>query len=122
MLSYNAVLFPIVLRPIVVLIRIGLRRLSLASSSLTEFPTLRRNCYVAFLAAPSVTFAMTTGAKRNQVLHHVAAELASAFYVMDLQTFHGTALLAPPAISLQNPDSEFLVLFRAQFKPGLLLT
>jgi len=65
---------------------------------------------------------MTTGTKRNQVLHHVAAELASAFYVMDLQAFHGTALLAPPAISFQDPDSEFLVLFRAQFKPRLLLT
>jgi hypothetical protein len=65
---------------------------------------------------------MTNGAKRNQVLHHVSAELASAVYVMDLQAFRGTALLTPPAISLQNPDSEFLVLFRAQFKPGLLLT
>jgi hypothetical protein len=41
---------------------------------------------------------------------------------MDLQALHGTALLTPPAISFQNPDSEFLVLFRAQFKPGLLLT
>jgi hypothetical protein len=122
MLNCNAVLFPIVLWPIVALIRSGLRRLSLGSSSLTEFPTLRRNCYIAFLPAPSVTFAMTTGTKRNQVLHHVAAELAPTFHVMDLQPFHGTALLAPPAISLQNLDSEFLVLFRAQFKPGLLLT
>ncbi|OLE16685.1 MAG: hypothetical protein AUG83_02005 [Acidobacteria bacterium 13_1_20CM_4_57_11] len=69
-----------------------------------------------------MTFAMTTGAKRNQVLHHVAAELASVFHVMDLQAFHGTALLAPPAISLQNVDSEFFVFFRAQFMPGLLLT
>jgi hypothetical protein len=65
---------------------------------------------------------MTTGAKRNQVLHHVTAELASALHVMDLQAFHGTALLASPSISLQNLDSQFLVLFRAQFKPGLLLT
>ncbi len=69
-----------------------------------------------------MTFAVTTGAKCNQVLHHVVAELASAVYVMDFQAFHGTALLAPPAISLQEPESGFFVLFRAQFKPGLLLT
>ncbi len=65
---------------------------------------------------------MTTDAKRNQVVHHIATELAPAFHVMDLQTFHGTALLTPPTISLQDPDSEFRVLFRAQFMPGVLLT
>ncbi len=69
-----------------------------------------------------MTFAMTTDTKSYQVVHHIVTELAPAFYVMDLQAFHGTALLAPPAISLQNLDSEFLELFLAQFKPGLLLT
>jgi len=69
-----------------------------------------------------VTFAMTTDAKRNQVVHHVATELAPAFYVMDLQAFHGTALLAPPTISFQDPVSNYCVLFRVQFEPGLLLT
>jgi hypothetical protein len=52
------------------------------------------------LPAPSVTFAVTTNAKRNQVRHHVATELALAFNVMDLQALHGTALLTPPAVSL----------------------
>ena len=74
------------------------------------------------LAAPSVTFAMTTDAKRNQVVHHITTEVAPGLHVMNLQAFHGTALLAPPAISLQEPESGFFVLFRAQFKPGLLLT
>jgi hypothetical protein len=41
---------------------------------------------------------------------------------MDLQTFHGTALLTPPTISLQDSDSEFRVIIRAQFEPGSLLT
>jgi hypothetical protein len=75
-----------------------------------------------FLPAPSVTLAVTTDAKRNQVVHHIATEPAPGLHVMDLQAFHGTALLAPPTISLQDPDSEFRVLLRAQFKPGLLLT
>src|SRR6266478_9608929 len=75
-----------------------------------------------FLPAPSVTFAMTTDAKRNQVVHHIVTKLTPGFHVMDLQAFHGTALLTPPAISLQDPDSEFRVLFRAQFMPGLFLT
>ena len=95
------------------------------SCSLSRMPTALqaiRHASPLFLPTPTVTFPMTTGAKRNQVLHHVAAELASAFYVMDLQAFHAAALLAPPTVSLQNPDSELLVLFRAQFRPRLLLT
>jgi len=75
-----------------------------------------------FLPAPSVTLAVTTGAKCNQVFQDIVTKPAPGLRVMDLQTFHGTALLAPPTISLQDPDSEFRVLFRAQFKPGLLLT
>jgi hypothetical protein len=51
----------------------------------------------SFLSTPSVTFAMTTDAKRNQVVDHIAAEPTPGFHVMDLQTFHGTALLTPPA-------------------------
>ena len=81
------------------------------------------SCEVSlFLPAPSVTFAVTTGAKRNQVVHHIATELAPAFYVMDLQAFHGTALLAPPAISLEHACPDDCVFFRIQFEPGLLLT
>ena len=71
------------------------------------------------LPVPPVAFAVTCGAKRNQVVHHIVAKPAPGFHVMDLQPFHGTALLTPPAISFQDPDSEFRVLFRAQFKPRL---
>ncbi len=63
------------------------------------------------LPAPSVTFAMTTDAKRDQVVHHIATQPAPGFLVMDLQALHGTALLTPPTISFQNPESEFRVLF-----------
>jgi hypothetical protein len=38
----------------------------------------------SFLPVPSVTFAMTIDAKRYQVVHQIAAEPASGFYVMDL--------------------------------------
>ena len=76
----------------------------------------------SFLPAPSVTFAVTTDAKGNQIVHQIVAEPAPGFYVMDLQAFHGTALLTPPSISFQNPEPEFRVFFRAQFKPGSLLT
>jgi len=76
----------------------------------------------SILPAPSVTFAVTTDAERNQVVHHIATELAPASYVMDLQAFHGTALLAPPAIPFQDPVSDYCVFFRVQFEPRLLLT
>jgi hypothetical protein len=65
---------------------------------------------------------MTTDAKRNQVVHHIAAEPTPGFHVMDLQAFHGTALLAPPTVSFQDPVSDNSVFFRVQFDPGLLLT
>jgi hypothetical protein len=45
-----------------------------------------------FLPAPSVPFAVTTTAKRNQVVHYIATEPAPWPDVMDLQAFHGTAL------------------------------
>jgi|SRR5215469_3831973 len=53
------------------------------------------------LPPPSVIFTVTTGAKRSQVVHHIATELAPESYVMDLQVHHGTALLAPVAISFE---------------------
>ncbi len=65
---------------------------------------------------------MTVGTERNQIMHHIAAELAPGFHVMDLQAFHGTALLAPPAISLEHACPDDCVFFRIQFEPGLLLT
>jgi len=69
-----------------------------------------------------MTFAVTTDAKRDQVVHHIITEPAPRVHVMDLQAFHGTALLTPPTISFQDSDSEFRVLFRAHFDPGPLLT
>jgi hypothetical protein len=45
----------------------------------------RRGELQLVLPTPSVTFAMTTDAKRNQVVHHIATELTPAFHVMDLQ-------------------------------------
>ena len=70
-----------------------------------------------FLPAPSMTFPVTTDAKRNQVMHHIATELAPAFHVMDLQPFHGTALLTPPTISFEHADSYHCILFWIQFEP-----
>jgi len=74
------------------------------------------------LSAPSVTVAVTTDAKRNQVVHHVITKPAPGVHMMDLQALHGTTLLTPPTISLQDLDSEFRALFQAQFESGLLLT
>ena len=68
-----------------------------------------------------VAFVVTTDAECNQVVHHIATESAPGFHVMDLQAFHGTALLAPPAISFQNLVSNYGVFFRVQLEPRLLL-
>jgi hypothetical protein len=76
---------------------------------------------MSFLPAPSVTFAVTTDAKPNQVVHHIVTIMAPGFHVMDLQTFHGTALLAPAAISLEHACADDCVLFGIQFESRLLL-
>jgi len=39
------------------------------------------------LPAPSVTFAVRTDAKCNQVVHHIATEPSPWLHVMDLQAF-----------------------------------
>jgi len=44
--------------------------------------------------------------ERNQVVNHIATELAPWFHVMYLQVFHGTAILAPPTISLKYSLSK----------------
>ena len=44
--------------------------------------------------------------------HHIASEPAPGFHVMDLQTFLGTALLAPPAISFEHPCPDDRISFR----------
>ena len=65
---------------------------------------------------------MTTDTKRYQVLHHIVTEPAPGFHVMNLQAFHGTALLAPPAISFEHTCPNDGVFFRIQFEPGSFLT
>src|SRR5713226_4628875 len=74
-----------------------------------------------FLPALSVTFAVTTDAKSYQVVHHIVTEPAPTFYVMDLQAYHGTALLAPPAISFEHACPDDCVFFRIQFESGSFL-
>ncbi len=50
---------------------------------------------------------MTVGAEGNQVMHHIAAELAPRLHVMNL--------------SLQHPFPDDCILFRIQFEPRSLL-
>ena len=68
-----------------------------------------------FLPTPSTTLAVTTGAECDQVFHRIVTKPAPRFHMMNLQAFHGTALLTPPTISLQDPSSEYPVLLRIQF-------
>jgi len=49
-----------------------------------------------------MTFSVTPGAERDQILHDIPAELAPRLQVMYLQSLDGTAVLAPPAISFQH--------------------
>jgi len=59
---------------------------------------------------------VTTDAKSNQVVNHIATELAPGFDVMDLQSFHGTALLTPATISFEYAGPDDRVFFRIQFE------
>jgi hypothetical protein len=68
-----------------------------------------------------MTFPVTTVTERNQIAHYVAAKLAPAFHVMDLQVFHGTAFLASPAIPFQHKVSEYCVLLGVKLDPRSLL-
>jgi len=54
---------------------------------------------------------VASNAKRNQVGYYVPTELPPGFHVMDLQVFHGTALLAAPTIPLQHLLSKEDVIF-----------
>jgi hypothetical protein len=54
---------------------------------------------------------VANNAKRNQIVHHIAPELAPGFHVMDLQNFHGTALLTAPTIPFQHSLSKEDVIF-----------
>jgi hypothetical protein len=71
---------------------------------------------------------MSTGAECNQILRHIAANLAPRPHVMNLQGLHGDAVLAAPTISLQHLVSNQGVFFRVQFEdqsrldPAAMLT
>jgi len=55
--------------------------------------------------------AVTVGAKRDQVLQCIVAELTATFQVMDVQVCWRTAILTPPSIPLQNAVPHCFVLF-----------
>jgi hypothetical protein len=60
---------------------------------------------------------MAISAKRNQIAHHVPTELTPWFHVMDLQVFHGTALLTAPTIAFQHSLSKEDIIFWIQSEP-----
>lgn len=61
---------------------------------------------------------VTYGAESNQVVRHVATELAPPFQVLDLQVVHGTAVLTAPTISLENVFSKSCIVFCIQCQPA----
>jgi hypothetical protein len=71
-----------------------------------------RHALPLFLLAPSVTFSVAALAERNQIAHYVSPQFAPGFHVVDLQVFHGTALLTSPTISFKHAFPNYCVLFR----------
>jgi hypothetical protein len=65
----------------------------------------------------SVTVFMTRDAESNQVVLHIAADLALPFHVMDLQIVHGTAVLTTPTVPFENVLSKNGVVFGIQSEP-----
>jgi hypothetical protein len=84
------------------------------SSSCTGIEVTSRRVLLP-LPTPSVTLAVTTGAECYQVFYRIVTKPAPRFQMMNLQAVHGTALLTPPTISLQDPSSKYRVPFRIQF-------
>jgi hypothetical protein len=64
----------------------------------------------------SMALRVTANAKSNQVVRHIAAELAPPFHMMDLQVLHGTAVLTPPSVSFENVSSKDCIFFGIQLK------
>ena len=58
-----------------------------------------------------MTILVTRRAERNQVVRHIASELAPSFHMMDLQVLHGTTVLTPPAVSFENVSSKDCIFF-----------
>lgn len=59
-----------------------------------------------------VHHSVASSAKRIQIVHRIVTQLTPGFHMMDLQIFHGTALLAAPTIPLQHLLSKQDVIFR----------
>jgi hypothetical protein len=70
-----------------------------------------RSAHKKHLEATMMHASMANSAKRNQVVHHIVTQLAPGFQVMDLQVFHGTALLTAPTIPFQHSLSKEDVIF-----------
>jgi hypothetical protein len=73
--------------------------------------TANRSVYKRYLETSMMHPLVANNAKRNQIAHHIATQLTSGFHVMDLQIFHGTALLTAPTIRLQHLLSNKDVIF-----------
>jgi hypothetical protein len=56
-------------------------------------------------------------AESNQVVRHIATELAPPFHVMDLQVVLGTAVLTAPTVSFENVSPKNRVVFGIQSEP-----
>lgn len=82
---------------------------------------MRRRITCIHASWPSVTSPVTVSAQRNQVVHHIATQLAPAFQMMDLQVVHRTTYLTPTTISFEHTVPYHFVLFLTQFESGLLL-
>jgi hypothetical protein len=72
-------------------------------------------------AGASMVFSVTIVTECNQIRRYVAAKLAPAFHVMDLQVFHGTAFLASPAVPFEHKVSDYCVLLKVQLDPRSFL-
>jgi hypothetical protein len=64
---------------------------------------------------------MTRTAKGNEILSHIPSQLAARPHMMNLQIFETPALLASPAITLENLLTKPLIGIPLQAKPGMFL-
>ena len=69
---------------------------------------------------PSVVVLVTRAAESNQVVRHIATELAPPFHVMDLQVVHGTAVLTAPTVSFEDVSPMCPVVFSIESEPAVL--
>ena len=63
---------------------------------------------------------MARSAEGEQILVSVMAQSAPPLNVMDLEIFHASAILATPAVSLQNFTAKLPIRFRIKSQAGPL--